>query len=84
MPIFAYLAIPREGQMKKLHHELQRFSQCQVIPAENREVFILVTETADMAEEETLQNSLRNLDCLQSLSMTFGHENTPPTDTSER
>jgi nitrate reductase NapAB chaperone NapD len=73
MPVFGYLAIPVSGATDTLHHELRSLPYCQVIPADNRELLVLVTDTPDEDTEKELQNTLRGLSSLQSLSMTFGH-----------
>ncbi len=41
--------------------------------AENEEILILVTDTADEKKEKELQKKLNKLKSLQSLGMTFGH-----------
>lgn len=73
MPVFGYLAIPVVGAMDTLHHELRSLPFCEVIPAENRDILVLVTDTPDEDTEQELQAALKSLGSLQSLSMTFGH-----------
>jgi hypothetical protein len=80
MPIFGYLAIPRKGALLQLRADLDALSYCDVIPAQNREVVVLVTDTPNDAEEKALQKHLLGLESLQSLSMTFGHGDDPQTD----
>ena len=74
MPIFSYLAIPRENARDSLCAELSGLKYCQVIPAENQDVVILVTDTPDETIEKHLQKTLKNLQSLQSLSLTFGYD----------
>lgn len=74
MPIFSYLAIPRTGAREKLCTELSAIDFCQVIPAENQDIVVLVTDTPDDASEKHLQKTLNNLKSLQSLSLTFGYD----------
>jgi nitrate reductase NapAB chaperone NapD len=74
MPIFSYLAIPNTGARQKLCTELSALEFCQVIPAENEEIVVLVTDTPDEASEKHLQKTLKNLQSLQSLSLTFGYD----------
>lgn len=74
MPIFSYLAIPEENALDLLCTELSTIEYCQVIPAENQEVLILVTDTPDDTIEKNLQKTLKNLQSLQSLSLTFGYD----------
>jgi nitrate reductase NapAB chaperone NapD len=77
MPIFAYLAIPKQGALQQLSAELGALPYCEVIAAENENVLVLVTDTPNDPEEKALQQKLHGLDSLQSLSMTFGHSDIP-------
>ena len=72
MPIFSYLAMPREGAREALCAELSSLEYCQIIPAENKEIVVLVTDTPDEDIERALQKKLKNIDSLQSLSLAFG------------
>jgi nitrate reductase NapAB chaperone NapD len=74
MPIFSYIAIPHKGAKERLCAELSALDFCQVVPADNQEVVVLVTETADEQQEKTLQQSLKTIGSLQSLSLTFGYD----------
>jgi nitrate reductase NapAB chaperone NapD len=74
MPIFSYLAMPRNGAMDALCAELSALEYCQVFPAENQEVVVLVTDTPDDAIERSLQNALKTVESLQSLSLAFGYD----------
>ena len=73
MPIFSYLATPKEGARDRLCADLAALAHCQIIPADNHEVIVLVTDTPDETTEETLQESLKNLQSLQSLDLAFGY-----------
>jgi len=73
MPVFSYLAYPVEGEREKLINEFKTLDYCDVTPAENNDVLILVTDTPDEQTEKTLQKQLSKLPSLQSYSMTFGH-----------
>ncbi|SDP49951.1 hypothetical protein [Desulforhopalus singaporensis] len=74
MPIFSYLAIPREGARETLCAQLSGLDHCQVIPADNQDVVVLVTDTPDEACEKRLQKRLKGLGSLQSLSLAFGYD----------
>ena len=73
MPVFSYLAYPTQGAKQELIKELSALDYCEVTPADNDDVMILVTDTPDEIKEKELQKKLRNLKSLQSLGMTFGH-----------
>ncbi len=74
MPIFSYLAIPKEGSKESLCAELAALEYCQIVPAENQDVVVLVTDTPDVQREGILQDTLKKLQFLQSLSMSFGYD----------
>ena len=73
MPVFSYLAFPTQGNKLALQHALKRLAHCEVAPADNKDVLILVTDTPDEQTEQDLQRKLNRIECLQSLNMTFGH-----------
>ncbi len=73
MPVFSYLAYPAEGAKEELIKNLEALDHCEVLPAENEDVLILVTDTPDEEKEKELQKKLNGLKSLESLSMTFGH-----------
>ncbi len=80
MPVFGYLAYPVDGEKETLLGDLAALDHCDVMPAENQDVLVLVTDTPDDSREQDLQKQLKKLRSLQSLSMTFGHsdDNPPP------
>ena len=73
MPIFSYLAYPVQGAKEQLINELSALDFCEVTPAENEEVLVLVTDTPDEKTEKKLQEKLKSVKSLESLGMTFGH-----------
>jgi nitrate reductase NapAB chaperone NapD len=73
MPVFSYIAYPEQGAKEQLLKDLTAMNHCDVIPSENNEVLILVTDTPDETQEKALQKKLKNLKSLQSLGMTYGH-----------
>jgi len=73
MPVFSYLAYPKSGAKEALLNELAVLDGCEVRPAENEEILILLTDTPDEKSEKTLQKKLKELKSLESLGMTFGH-----------
>jgi len=73
MPVFSYLAYPAQGAKEELLKDLAALEYCEVTPAENEELLILVTDTPDEEKEKVLQKELESLKSLQSLGMTFGH-----------
>jgi nitrate reductase NapAB chaperone NapD len=73
VPVFSYLAYPEQGAKEQLLKDLAALDYCEVTPAENEEILILVTDTPDEEKEEGLQKKLKKIKSLQSLGMTFGH-----------
>ena len=73
MPIFSYLAYPIQGSKEQLLKDLSALDFCEVTPAENEDVLVLVTDTPDEDTEKKLQEKLKAVKSLESLRMTFGH-----------
>jgi nitrate reductase NapAB chaperone NapD len=73
MPVFSYLAYPKPGAKEALLNDLAALDYCEVTPAENEEILILLTDTPDEKKEKVLQKKLKELKSLESLGMTFGH-----------
>jgi len=73
MPVFSYLAYPEQGAKEQLLKDLLTLEYCEVTPAKNKELLILLTDTPDADTEKNLQKQLKALISLQSLGMTFGH-----------
>ena len=74
MPIFSYIALPKKGARYRLCGELSNLEYCQVIPADNEDIVVLVTDTPDENIERILQKKLKELRSLQSLSLAFGYD----------
>lgn len=73
MPVFSYIAYPTPGAKDQLCKALQALEGCEVIPSENQDLLVLVTDTPDDSQEKRLQQKLKDIQSLQSLGMTFGH-----------
>jgi hypothetical protein len=73
MPVFSYLAYPKNGAKQKLLDDLAALDYCEATPADNVNILILITDTPDEEAEKVLQKKLKNLKTLESLGMTFGH-----------
>lgn len=73
MPVFSYLAYPVPGAKEELQRALASLAHCEVTPADNNDILILVTDTPDDNSETKLMEKLKGLKSLQSLGMTFGH-----------
>ncbi|WP_405206601.1 hypothetical protein [Aquimarina sp. LLG6339-5] len=76
MPITSYLAHPYQGKKEHLINEISSFKNCQVIPAKNQNLLIIVTDTDSSLEEDTLREQLKTISSLKLLAMVSGF-NTP-------
>lgn len=76
MPIKSYLAHPHDGKKDELIKALSTLNECEVIPAENKDVLVVVTETETKIEEENLKQKLETISSLKLLAMVSGF-NTP-------
>ena len=73
MPVFSYLAYPKQGAKQDLLDDLSALDHCEATPADNQNILILITDTPDEETEKDLQKKLKKLRTLESLGMTFGH-----------
>lgn len=73
MPVFSYLAYPKQGAKQDLLNDLSALEHCEVTPADNQNILILITDTPDEDSEKALQKKLKQIKSLESLGMTFGH-----------
>jgi hypothetical protein len=72
VPIKSYLAYPARGRRDELVAALRALRACQVIPAVNRDLVVVVTDTPDEAAEEVLQATLARLELLEGLALVAG------------
>jgi hypothetical protein len=72
VPIKSYIAWPAPGKTAALESALLALPGCEVLPAENRDLLLLVTDTAGEAEEKALGAALEEIESLQCLSLVAG------------
>lgn len=72
MPIKSYLAHPHENRKEELIEALSLINQCEIIPAENKDIIVIVTETESKEEEEILKNKIDAIASLKMLAMVSG------------
>ena len=85
MPIKSYLAYPVAGGRDALAAVLRAMPGCQVIPAVNRDLLVVVTDTPDDASEVALGETLAALELLQGLALVTGiAEGDPPAPLDRR
>ena len=74
MPIKSYILHCEEGKKEILLNELHKLSSCEVIPAKNHEVIVIVTDV-DLEETDTeLYNQLLEMKGLKHLSLVSGFD----------
>ena len=76
MPIKSYLAHPHDGRKNELIRNLTAIHQCEVIPSENKDVLVVVTDTIDESEDKSLSEKIEAIDSLKLLALVSGF-NTP-------
>lgn len=76
MPIKSYLAHPKTGEKQSLINALTLLNGCEVLPATNQDVVVVVTETLDDASDAVLKDKIEHIDSLKLLALVSGF-NTP-------
>ncbi len=79
MPIKSYLAHPVDGKKNALILALNALDNCEVIPSENEELLIVLTDTLTIEEDKSLKETIDALDSLKMISLVSGF-NTPKTN----
>ena len=72
MPIKSYLAFCAKGRRDELESRLRALHGCQVIPALNRELLVVVTDTPDEAADEALHDAMTRVELLEGLTLVAG------------
>lgn len=76
MPIKSYLAHPQDGKKEALMEALSKIDNCEVIPAENKDLLIVITDTESKIDDEKIKESIEAIKSLKLLAMVSGF-NTP-------
>lgn len=71
MAICSYLVIPEPGEAPAVRERLEAMPGCEVVPADNRDILLLVTDTADRGAEDALRDRIEELAGIQALLQTF-------------
>ncbi|MBV1923506.1 MAG: hypothetical protein KUG68_05740 [Flavobacteriaceae bacterium] len=74
MPIKSYLAHPIEGKKSELIQSLSVLNNCEVIPSENKDLLIVITETEDHTQDDLLKEKIEAIDSLKLLAMVSGFD----------
>ena len=74
MPIKSYILHFEKGKKEVLLKELRQLENCEVIPAENHNVMVLVTDIANEEQDNKLFNQLLEMKGLKHLSLVSGFD----------
>lgn len=74
MPIKSYILHFEEGKKNILLKELQQLKGCEIIPAQNHNVVVLVTDTATEEIDNNLYNQLLEIKGLKHMSLVSGFD----------
>lgn len=72
MPVCSYLVFPRRGRSTHAAAALSAIPGCDVSPADDRELLVLVTSSADAASEESLRAAVEAVEDVECLALSFG------------
>jgi nitrate reductase NapAB chaperone NapD len=72
MPVCSYLVIPETGAVERLAARLAALPGCEVAPAENRDLLLLVTDTPDTETDRKLRRTVEDMEGIHALVLTFG------------
>lgn len=72
MPICSYLVAPDDGRRNEVALALRRIPGCDVVSAENRDLLLLVTDTADLDAEAALRARVEAVPGVRGLVLAFG------------
>ncbi|WP_420316147.1 chaperone NapD [Ekhidna sp.] len=74
MPIKSYIIIPQSDQKQRLVEEISQLDGCEIHPAENQEVLVLVTDTDSENEDKRLFTQIESNQNIKHISLVSGYE----------
>jgi len=72
LPVCSYVVVPHAGEKERLRGTLSALAGCDVVPAINADLLLLVTTTPDMEADAALRRRVEALPSIQALLLTFG------------
>ncbi len=78
MPICSYLVFPGEGAFSEVSAHLAEMPGCDVLPVEDSDLMLLVTETDTAEQDAALHARIGALDGIKALVLTFGEIDPDP------
>lgn len=73
MTIRSYLVLVRPGQRDAVAERLRAMPDCDVIPAENRDVIVVVSETPAVEADAMLEERLSGVEGVAGVSLVAGY-----------
>lgn len=73
MPILSYVVFTLETKKEVVVEKLNGIEGCSAVPADNKDLIILVTETESDEKDKQLQQQIGEIEEIQCLSMTYAH-----------
>ncbi|MEP1033501.1 chaperone NapD [Ekhidna sp.] len=74
MPIKSYIIIPQLDQKQSLMDDIAKMEGCEVHPAENKEVLVLVTDVETESEDKLLISQIESNKNIKHISLVSGYE----------
>ncbi len=74
MPIKSYIIIPQPDQKQHLIEDISGLDGCEILPAENKEVLVLVTDTEDERADKILLSQIESNRNIKHISLVSGYE----------
>jgi len=74
MPIKSYIIHSVENHKETVINALIKLENCEVIPAENKEVIVVVTDTSTEEKDKELYNKLLEIEGVKHMSLVSGFD----------
>lgn len=74
MPVKSYIIIPQTGQMQQVVNEISILEGCEIHPAENQDVLVLVTDTESEGDDKKLFVQIESNQNIKHISLVSGYE----------
>lgn len=76
MLIKSFIAFPAQGQKERMISDLTNIEGCEVMPAENEDIVILIIEAAEEETEKELIEKVNNTPSVDQISLVAGYNET--------
>ena len=74
MAIKSYLVFPSKGQKQILIQALEQLHWCEVTPAENEDLLVVVAETSSKDDDESFMEAVNKLESLDHITLVSGFD----------